>query len=61
MADYRLYFYDLSGHIKDVEVLNCANDADAEALAEQKRGEAMSELWQRARQVKRFAARREKA
>ena len=58
MADYRLYFLDSAGHIRKAVELECADEQEALALAEEhrrKRGHAHGmELWQLTRLIHRF-------
>jgi hypothetical protein len=54
MLDYRLYFLDAAGHIQGVVEFDCADDADAVALAETYADGRPMELWRRDRWVRRL-------
>ena len=56
MTDYRLYFFDPAGGIRQVHELTCPEDAEAIRLAEQEQGAAPMELWSLDRLVRRFPA-----
>jgi len=55
MLDYRLYFLDGDGHIQGVVELDCANDAEAIAVAETYGDGRPMELWRRERWIRRFS------
>jgi hypothetical protein len=54
MADYRLYVFDQTGHIRGVTVLNCENDEEAAAYARSHNDGRPMELWNRDRPIRRF-------
>lgn len=56
MVDYRLYFIDARGHIGGVVELACADDEEAAERAQTYSDGRPMELWNRDRQVRRFAA-----
>lgn len=56
MTDYRLYFLDETGHIREALELDCRDDDEAITLAEARREGGPIELWQRSRVVRRFPA-----
>lgn len=59
MADYRLYFLDRDERVEHVVELDCADDAHAlNLVADHDTGGPM-ELWQLARRVKVFPAKRD--
>jgi hypothetical protein len=54
MLDYRLYFLDDAGHIQGVVEFDCADDAEAVALAQTYADGRPMELWRRDRWVRRL-------
>jgi hypothetical protein len=59
MAPYRAYLIDRDGHhIKAVDI-NCTDDDDARKRAEQMVDGHNVELWEHARRIARFDAKRE--
>lgn len=56
MAGYRLYFLDPNNHIRDVVEITCETDDEAIALVEKHTDGRTIELWQEARNVRRFEA-----
>ncbi len=57
MTDYRLYFLDDKGHIRDVVELECPDDDQAISDAQHHVDGMDLELWQRARMVTKLPAR----
>jgi hypothetical protein len=55
-VDYRLYFIDAKGHIKDAVELEGVDDADAIQKAEIHSDGREMELWRRTRVVMKFSA-----
>ena len=54
MPDYRLFFHDDMGHIRSVREFVCADDVEAQKIAEQLMRGMAGELWERGRRVKIF-------
>jgi len=54
MALYRLFFYDLEGHIESVREINAETDGDALASIQPLLDGGHAELWCEARRLKTF-------
>ena len=61
MSSYRLYFLDNHGHIRSVESFECETEAEALQIAERHHQGQALELWNRARLVQKFEARKAQA
>jgi hypothetical protein len=51
MTGYRLYIKDFAGHIREARSFECADDAEAQAVAEAERDPRSKELWAQDRLV----------
>ena len=56
MADYRIFFLDSDGHVRNAVEMDCENDEAAVAFAQEKFDGRCMELWQLGRMVSRLEA-----
>jgi hypothetical protein len=54
MLDYRLYFFDVAGHVRGMVQLACDDDDEAAAWAKTHGEGRTMELWHRDRQIRTF-------